>query len=66
MATSGARLRLFRAKAESAHVLEHPMDEMSVSAHAYDRVIKVGHLSISCDDVIEAVQYRSLDWKRWV
>jgi magnesium chelatase family protein len=60
--------------AEGAHFLEHQMGEMNFSARAHDRILKVartladlgGHEKISCDDVMEAVQYRTLDRKLWV
>jgi magnesium chelatase family protein len=60
--------------AEGAHFLEHQMGEMNFSARAHDRILKVartladlaGREMISCDDVMEAVQYRTLDRKLWV
>ncbi len=61
-------------EAEGAHFLEHQMGEMNFSARAHDRILKVartladlgGREMISCDDVMEAVQYRTLDRKLWV
>jgi magnesium chelatase family protein len=51
--------------------LEHAMEEMNFSARAHDRILKVartladlgGSLEIRPDDVLEAIQYRTLDRK---
>ncbi len=56
---------------ESAGFLEHAMEEMNFSARAHDRILKVartladlgGSPSIRADDILEAIQYRSLDRK---
>ncbi|MGD9418363.1 MAG: YifB family Mg chelatase-like AAA ATPase [Verrucomicrobiota bacterium JB025] len=57
--------------AEANGFLEHAMEEMSFSARAHDRILKVartladlaGSPEIRSDDVLEAIQYRSLDRK---
>ena len=56
---------------ESAGYLEHAMEEMNFSARAHDRILKVartladlaGAPNIRATDVLEAIQYRSLDRK---
>ena len=56
---------------ESSGYLEHAMGEMSFSARAHDRILKVartladlaGAENIRPADVLEAIQYRSLDRK---
>ena len=57
--------------AESTGYLEHAMEEMSFSARAHDRILKVartladlaGAENIRASDILEAIQYRSLDRK---
>ena len=57
--------------AESKGYLEHAMEQMNFSARAHDRILKVartladlaGAKSIRPNDVLEAIQYRSLDRK---
>ena len=59
--------------AEAAGCLEHAMSEMNFSARAHDRILKVartladlgGHEKISADNVLEAINYRTLDRKMW-
>jgi magnesium chelatase family protein len=54
-------------------LLKHAMSEYNLSARAYDRILKVartiadlrGAENISCDDISEAIQYRSLDRQLW-
>jgi len=56
---------------ESTGYLEHAMEEMNFSARAHDRILKVartladlsGAPEIRPNDVLEAIQYRSLDRK---
>ena len=56
---------------ESTGYLEHAMEEMNFSARAHDRILKVartladlaGAAEIRPVDVLEAIQYRSLDRK---
>lgn len=56
---------------EGMGYLEHAMREMNFSARAHDRILKVartladldGSESIRPADVLEAIQYRSLDRK---
>lgn len=57
--------------AEATGYLEHAMEEMNFSARAHDRILKVartladleGSTEIRACDVLEAIQYRSLDRK---
>ena len=57
--------------AEGNGYLEHAMEEMNFSARAHDRILKVartladlsGSPDIRPTDVLEAIQYRSLDRK---
>jgi magnesium chelatase family protein len=57
--------------AESTGYLEHAMEEMNFSARAHDRILKVartladlaGAPNIRAADILEAIQYRSLDRK---
>jgi magnesium chelatase family protein len=56
---------------ESHSYLEHAMEEMGFSARAHDRILKVAHTladlagspGIRANDVLEAIQFRSLDRK---
>ena len=56
---------------ESTSYLEHAMEEMNFSARAHDGILKVartladlaGAPNIRATDVLEAIQYRSLDRK---
>jgi magnesium chelatase family protein len=56
---------------EATGYLEHAMEEMNFSARAHDRILKVartiadlaGSPDIRPTDVLEAIQYRSLDRK---
>jgi magnesium chelatase family protein len=57
--------------AEATGYLEHAMEEMNFSARAHDRILKVartladlsGTPDIRPADMVEAIQYRSLDRK---
>lgn len=57
--------------AEGTGYLEHAMEEMYFPARAHDRILKVartladlaGAESIRPTDILEAIQYRSLDRK---
>lgn len=59
--------------AEGSGFLEHAMGEMNFSARAHDRILKVartladldGSESISANNVLEAVNYRTLDRNLW-
>jgi magnesium chelatase family protein len=56
---------------EATGYLEHAMEEMNFSARAHDRILKVartladlaGASNIRATDILEAIQYRSLDRK---
>ncbi len=56
---------------EATGYLEHAMEEMNFSARAHDRILKVsrtladlsGSPDIRASDILEAIQYRSLDRK---
>ena len=60
-----------RLDAEGTGYLEHAMEDMNLSARAHDRILKVartladlaGAPNIRATDVLEAIQYRSLDRK---
>ena len=57
--------------AEATGYLEHAMEEMNFSARAHDRILKVARTladlsaspEIRATDILEAIQYRSLDRK---
>jgi magnesium chelatase family protein len=57
--------------AEGKGYLEHAMEQMNFSARAHDRILKVartladlaGSENIRPDDILEAIQFRSLDRK---
>ena len=57
--------------AEATGYLEHAMEDMNFSARAHDRILKVartladlaGAPNIRATDILEAIQYRSLDRK---
>ena len=56
---------------EATGYLEHAMEEMNFSARAHDRILKVARTIADLDgagdlapaDILEAIQYRSLDRK---
>ena len=58
---------------ESSGLLEQAMGELNLSARAHDRILKVsrtladlaGAENISADNVLEAIQYRTLDRNLW-
>jgi magnesium chelatase family protein len=60
--------------AESAGYLEHAMGQMNFSARAHDRILKVarthadlaGRDRITADDVLAAINHRTLDRNMWV
>lgn len=62
-----------RLDAASAALLEQAMQRLSLSARAYDRILKVartiadlaGRERIEPLDVAEAINYRSLDRENW-
>lgn len=57
----------------TAQLLKNAMSEYNLSARAYDRILKVartiadlaGREGIAHEDVLEAIQYRSLDRQLW-
>ena len=62
-----------RLDAASAALLERAMERLSLSARAYDRILKVartiadlaGRDTVAAADVAEAINYRSLDRGNW-
>ena len=54
-------------------ILRDAFEKLGLSARAYNRVLKIartiadleGQDDISCDNISEAVQYRSMDRKYW-
>jgi len=71
---NAAMLREYcRLDAESAGLLERAMQRLSLSARAYDRILKVartiadlaGREKMEASDVAEAINYRSLDREGW-
>ena len=71
---NAAMLREYcRPDAASAALLERAMERLSLSARAYDRILKVartiadlaGRETIAAADVAEAINYRSLDRGNW-
>src|SRR5690606_3827560 len=59
--------------ADSQNLIKTAMDKMSLSARAYDRILKVartiadleGVTDIESSHIAEAIQYRSLDREFW-
>ncbi len=62
-----------RLDSTSSALLTRAMEQLSLSARAYDRILKVartiadlaGHREIAAEDVAEAIGYRSLDRGSW-
>jgi magnesium chelatase family protein len=58
---------------ESKELLQHAMEELHLSARAYDRILKVartiadlaGSEAISSPHLLETIQYRTLDRSLW-
>ena len=62
-----------RIDAESSGLLEQAMTELNFSARAHDRILKVartladlsGNEHIQAENLLEAIQYRTLDRNLW-
>ena len=62
-----------RLETQGQELLRHAMEELHLSARAYDRILKVsrtiadlaGAASIAPEHVMEAIQYRTLDRNLW-
>ena len=73
MMNSAALREYCRLDAASAALLERAMERLSLSARAYDRILKVartiadlaGRAGIVQADIAEAINYRSLDRGNW-
>nr|WP_288660969.1 YifB family Mg chelatase-like AAA ATPase [uncultured Alistipes sp.] len=73
MMNSAALREYCRLDAASAALLERAMERLSLSARAYDRILKVartiadlaGRADIVQADIAEAINYRSLDRGNW-
>lgn len=73
MMNSAALREYCRLDAASAALLERAMERLSLSARAYDRILKVartiadlaGRADIAQADIAEAINYRSLDRGNW-
>ncbi len=63
-----------RVDEESSHFLEQAMNDLNFSARAHDRILKVARTladldhreAIGSQDILEAIQYRTLDRNLWV
>jgi magnesium chelatase family protein len=71
----GSVLRLASMISQGASaLLKSPMERLSLSARAYDRILKVsrtladlaGKDNVDYDHISEAIQYRSLDREGWL
>ena len=68
---ASAAARPARSKTTANGYLEQAMSDMNFSAHAHDRILKVartladlaGSPGIRPNDILEAIQHRSLDRK---
>jgi magnesium chelatase family protein len=70
---SGELRKFCKLDSDSDKLLEQAMESLNLSARAHSRILKVartladmeGRETLSSDDVMEAIQYRSLDRKLW-
>jgi len=71
---SSIQLRqICRVEENGQTLLKNTIEKLSLSARIYDRILKVARTitdpekssDIQTEHLVEAIQYRSLDWENW-